>query len=147
MTTTAIATRYGLPTNPNPGTVGVCPYLTAYNVESLNGVRVDSVLLDLSVQPPACFFIDGAGDIIVSVWVHHGESSMVAAELVNRSAPISNTAPAAEPTGWSGGRSGGDEGAVYAVAKGAIAVLVTTTQPQSVKAQRLAVAAIDELGL
>ncbi|WP_094275935.1 DUF2020 domain-containing protein [Rhodococcus sp. OK302] len=59
----------------------------------------------------------------------------VAVELVNLAAPVSNTAPATEPSGWAGGRFGGDAGEGYAVSKGSVAVLVSTTRPQSVKAQ------------
>jgi UPF0176 protein len=136
-----------VPAAPNPESAGLCPYLIADSVETFNGERVDLVLLDANSQPPACFFTDTAGNVAVSVWVHHAESSSIAVELVNRAAPLSNTAPAAEPSGWVGGRFGGDEGAGYAVSKGAVAVLVSTTQPQSVKAQRIAVTVIDELGL
>lgn len=136
-----------VPATPNPDSPGLCPYLTADTVESLNGERVNSIMLDTGVHPPGCFFTDAAGDVAVSTWVHRAESSSVAVELVNRAAPVSATAPAADPSGWVGGRFGGDEGAGYAVSKGAVAVLVTTTQPQSVKAQRIAVAVINELGL
>lgn len=132
---------------PVPGPAGVCPYLSEDTVEILNGERVQAVLLDRIEDPTACFFTDTdtGGGVAVSVWVYRAEDAAAARMAVDTAAPVDSSAPAAEPAGWNGGRFGGIDGAGYAVSKGTVAVIVTTTQAQSVKAQRLAVAVIDTL--
>ncbi|MGO4203396.1 DUF2020 domain-containing protein [Rhodococcus sp. TAF43] len=135
-----------VPDVPVPRTAGDCSVLSVEQVEELNGERVGSVLVDPTVDPPACVFTDPGGAVVASVWVARTEAETTAVEVVDRAAPISTSSPASEPAGWSGGRFGGPDGAVYAVARGTTAVVVTTAQPQSVRAQRLALAVVETIG-
>ncbi|WP_430335320.1 DUF2020 domain-containing protein [Rhodococcus sp. ACT016] len=135
-----------VPDIPVPRTAGDCSVLSVEQVEELNGERIGSVLVDPTVDPPACFFTDLGGAVVASVWVARTAAETTAVQVVDRATPISSSSPASEPAGWSGGRSGGPDGSVYAVARGTTAIVVTTTQPQSVRAQRLALAAVETIG-
>lgn len=136
-----------LPPVPVPGPAGVCPYLPSRAAADLNGQLVATVRLDPAYDPPACFFLIGDGSVQLSVWVFRAASPEQASAAVNRAAPIASSDPAAVPPGWTGGRRGGRTGAVYAVAKGAAAVVVTTNQDQSIKAQLVAERVIGTLSL
>ncbi|WP_460864098.1 DUF2020 domain-containing protein [Rhodococcus aerolatus] len=138
------------PPVPSPGVEGECPYLPAADVASTNGQKVLSTLVD-TADPPACAFTGLDGRTQLTVWVLRATGPAQATAVVDRAAPVGTTDPASEPAGWTGGRSGsgtGDlGGAVYAVADGATAVVVTTNQEQSLKAQRIAEQVIATLGL
>ena len=67
--------------------------------------------------------------------------------MVDRAAPVDSTSLADSPAGWSGGRSGGEHGAIYAVSKETVAVVVRSNQAESVKAQAVAEEAITNLDL
>jgi hypothetical protein len=135
-----------MPDIPVPRTEGDCSVLSVEQVEELNGERVGSVLVDPAVAPAACFFTDPGGAVVASVWVARTDDEAVAVQVVDRAAPVTSSSPASDPAGWRGGRSGGPDGSVYAVARGTTAVVVTTTQPQSVRAQRLALAVVEAIG-
>lgn len=136
-----------LPAVPTPQVSGDCPYLSAADVAAFNGERVARVQLDPTQNPPACFFNQGDGGQLLSVWVYRAPSTALATAVVNRAAPVASTNPANQPAGWTGGSTGGTGGAVYAVAKGAVVVVVTTNQQQSVKARRVTEQVITALGL
>ena len=143
-TTEPVAT---LPAVPTPKVPGDCPYLSAADVAAFNGERVASVRLDPTQNPPACFFDQGDGGQLLSVWVYRAPSMALATAAVNRAAPVASTNPANQPAGWTGGSAGGAGGAVYAVAKGTVVVVVTTNQEQSVKARRVTEQVITTLSL
>lgn len=136
-----------LPAVPTARTAGDCPYLSADDVSAFNGEKVYGVELDPTQNPPACFFARGDGGPQLSVWVYAAPSAALATAAVDRAAPVATTDPADQPAGWTGGSSGGPGGAVYAVAKGAVAVVVTSNQEQSVKARRITEQVISALGL
>jgi UPF0176 protein len=143
----APAPAAALPAVPTAQTAGNCPYLSADDVSAFNGEKVYGVKLDPTQDPPACFFARGDGSPQLSVWVYAAPSAELATAAVDRAAPVATTDPAAQPAGWTGGSSGGPGGAVYAVAKGAVAVVVTSNQEQSVKARRVTEQVISALGL
>lgn len=136
-----------LPAVPTAQATGTCPYLSADDVAAFNGEKVYGVKLDPSQNPPACFFARGDGSPQLTVWVYTAPSPAVATAVVDRAAPVATTDPADQPAGWTGGSRGATGGAVYAVAKGAVAVVVTTNQEQSVKARRVTEQVIRALGL
>ena len=136
-----------LPAVPTPQVSGDCPYLSTADVAAFNGERVARVQLDPTQNPAACFFNQGDGGQLLSVWVYRAPSTALATAVVNRAAPVASTNPANQPAGWTGGSTGGTGGAVYAVSKGAVAVVVTTNQQQSVKARRVTEQVITALGL
>lgn len=144
---TTSAVPAALPPVPQPATAGSCPYLASPVAADLNGQRVASVRLDTAYDPPACFFLIGNGTTQLSVWVYRAPSAALATAVVNRAAPVASSDPADAPAGWIGGRQGGAAGAVYAVAKGATAVVVTSNQEQSLKAQRVTEEVISALTL
>ena len=135
-----------LPPAPEPGSTAQCPYLKSDFVADSNGQHVSKVRVSADRPHPACFFYrpDGKIQLTVQVYVGTGE---VATGLVNRAAPIDSSNPANDPTGWKGGYEPTDDGAVYAVAKGPNAVIVTTNQKQSIKARTVAKQAIAALKL
>lgn len=136
-----------LPAVPTAQVAGDCPYLSANDVAAFNGEKVLGVKLDPAQSPPACFFAQYGGVQQLSVWVYEAPSAALATAAVDRAAPVASTDPADQPAGWTGGSRGGTGGAVYAVAKGAVAVVVTTNQEQSVKARRVTEQVITALGL
>ncbi|MGZ4559648.1 MAG: DUF2020 domain-containing protein [Mycobacteriaceae bacterium] len=136
-----------LPPVPVPVTPGTCPYLSSATVADLNGQLVAGVRLNTSYDPPACFFLIGNGSVQLSVWVYRAGSPALATAAVDRAAAVATSDPASAPEGWIGGRSGGQHGAVYAVSKGAVAVVVTSNQEQSLKPQRVTEAVISSLRL
>jgi len=136
-----------LPPVPTPARLGTCPYLTAQQVAQFNGELVPEVQLDAGSTPPACFFSQNGGGQQLSVWVFRASTPEQATAAVDRAAPVATTDPADQPPGWTGGSTGGPGGAVYAVAKVSVAVIVMSNQAQSIKARRVAEQVITALGL
>jgi hypothetical protein len=73
-------------------------------------------------------------------------SPNVATAIVNQAAPIATSDPENEPAGWSGGSMSLSNGAVYAIAKGGTAVVVTSNQLQTIKCRLVAVQVVAGLG-
>ncbi|MFI9008658.1 DUF2020 domain-containing protein [Actinosynnema sp. NPDC053489] len=136
----------GPPPAPEPSTDGQCPYLASSVVQEANGQLVRKVRLSADQPDPACFFYANATEVQLSVWVFRGEPATAKA-VVDRAAPVADSNPATVPAGWSGGSLTTDTGAVYAVAKGGAAVVVTSNQKQTVKARTVAETVVGNLGL
>ena len=135
-----------LPPDPQPGATEDCPYLGSEFVAESNGQHVSKVRVSADQPHPACFFYRPDGKVQLTVRVYVGDAKTATA-LVNKAAPLDSSNPASDPKGWEGGYLSSDDGAVYAVAKGASAVVVTTNQKQSVKARTVAKKAIAALKL
>lgn len=133
------------PAAPKPTKAGPCPYLDTVFVEDTNGQHIGDVKTSKG-NPPACFFYRPDGGLQMTVRIYRGDAA-VAKALVDQAAPVDTSNPAELPGGWSGGAQPTDDGAVYAVAKDAEAVVVTTNQEQTIKAKVVAQQAIDALGL
>ncbi|QFZ16067.1 DUF2020 domain-containing protein [Saccharothrix syringae] len=142
----ATTTSAGPPPVPEPVVDGQCPYLESSVVQEANGQLVRKVRLSDDQPRPACFFYANATDVQLSVWVFSGEPRTAKA-VVDRAAPVADSNPATEPAGWEGGSLVGDEGAVYAVAKGGSAVVVTSNQRQTIKARQIVKEVVANLGL
>ena len=113
-----------------------CPYLDTQWVANTNGQRMIGQGVDARFNTPACVF-----------WSFPDEPTEQAAiNVVDWAAPITTTEPVDE-NGWSGGRSGNPQGAVYAVQKGPVAVVVFSNQEQSLKAELIAKETIKNLNL
>lgn len=127
----------------------VCPYLNGEWLQNTNGQRLTGTGTDERFDPPACVFWSYEDYPQATVMVRHMRTNSDAIAVVDHAAPIDSTLKALEPKGWSGGRRGGDgkSGAVYAVWKDETAVVVTTAQEQSVKAQKIAEETIKNLKL
>jgi len=126
---------------------GECPYLDSQAVAQMNGQKVLRVGVDKQFEVPACQFWSYWDEPQLTVIVREMASEGGARAVVDHYAPVAETSPAEEPEGWSGGRGPVEGGAVYAVSKGATAVVVLTDQEQSVKAQLVAEEVIGNLGL
>jgi UPF0176 protein len=135
-----------VPGVPQPVTDGQCPYLSNPAVQEANGQLVRKVRLSEDQPNPACFFYANATDVQLSVWVYDGDAKTAKA-VVDRAAPIAQSNPASAPEGWTGGSLTSDTGAVYAVAKGTTAVVVTSNQQQTIKARRITETVITNLKL
>ncbi len=133
------------PAAPEPTGDGPCPYLEESYVEETNGQRVSDVKTSAD-EPPACFFYRPDGGTQLTVRVYTGDAA-VAKALVDEATPVDTSNPAELTGGWKGGAEATEEGAVYAVAKDATAVVVSTNQEQTIKAKQIAQQAITELGL
>ncbi|MFT7835323.1 DUF2020 domain-containing protein [Saccharothrix sp. BKS2] len=136
----------GPPPAPEPAVDGQCPYLGSSFVQEANGQLVRKVRLSADQPNPACFFYANATEVQLSVWVFEGEPGAAEA-VVDRAAPVSDSNPATEPAGWEGGSLTNDGGAVYAVAKGGSAVVVTSNQKQTIKAREVVKQVVANLGL
>lgn len=134
-----------LPPEPQPTADGPCPYLDEALVEETNGQRVSKVQTSAD-EPPACFFYRPDGGVQLTVRIYTGEAP-VAQALVDASAPVASSNPAELSGGWQGGAEASESGAVYAVAKEATAVVVSTNQGQTIKAKQIAQETITALGL
>lgn len=143
--TAASQPQAAVPPAPEPTAEGPCPYLEESFVEETNGQRVSKVETSAD-QPPACFFYRPDGNIQLTVRVYTGDAA-VAKALVDESAPVATSNPAELTGGWKGGAEATDSGAIYAVAKDASAVVVTTNQEQTIKAKQIAQQSITTLGL
>ncbi|MGW4521352.1 DUF2020 domain-containing protein [Amycolatopsis sp. NPDC004378] len=135
-----------LPPDPQPAATGDCPYLDGEFVADSNGQHVSKVRISADRPHPACFFYRPDGKVQLTVRVYVGDAKTATA-LVNKAAPVDTSNPASDPSGWKGGYQSTDDGAVYAVAKGASAVIATTNQKQSVKARTVVKKAIAALKL
>lgn len=135
-----------LPPEPQPVAAGPCPYLATDFVAEANGQRVSEVKLSADRPHPACFFYDRAGKLQLTVRIYVGEPA-VATALVDQAVPVDSSNPATEPPGWQGGYQQTAGGAVYAVAKQDVAIVVTTDQMQTVKARTVTKQAVSALGL
>lgn len=129
-----------------------CPYLDTQFVAETNGQKVTASGTDTRFDTPACVYWSYPEQPQLQVIVRHTGSPAEARAVVDWAAPVDLTDPAEQPAGWSGGRAGGGvvpgrEGAVYAVAKDTVAVVVLTNQKESVKAQLIAVETIANLSL
>ncbi|WP_410616352.1 DUF2020 domain-containing protein [Amycolatopsis sp. lyj-109] len=136
----------GLPPDPQPGATEDCPYLGSEFVAESNGQHVSKVRVSADQPHPACFFYRPDGKVQLTVRVYVGDEKTATA-LVNKAAPLDSSNPASDPSGWKGGYLSTDDGAVYAVAKGAVAVIAATNQKQSVKARTVVKKAIAALKL
>ena len=123
-----------LPPDPQPGATEDCPYLGSEFVAESNGQHVSKVRVSADQPHPACFFYRPDGKVQLTVRVYVGDEKTATA-LVNKAAPLDSSNPASDPSGWKGGYLSTDDGAVYAVAKGSVAVIASTNQKQSVKAR------------
>ncbi|NIH77632.1 DUF2020 domain-containing protein [Amycolatopsis viridis] len=141
---TPSTTAAALPPAPAPARVGTCPYLETSFVADANGQHVSKVEVSADEPHPACFFYALSGKLQLSVRVYTGDPA-VAKGLVDQAAPVDTSNPAEDPPGWQGGYGTKPDGAVYAVAKGGTAVIVTTNQQQTVKARSVARQAIARL--
>jgi hypothetical protein len=144
--TTTTTTPAGPPPVPEPTADGQCPYLASAFVQEANGQLVRKVRLSADQPNPACFFYANGTDVQLSVWVFEGDPA-IAKAVVDRAAPVAGSSPATVPAGWSGGSLTTGTGAVYAVAKGRNAVVVTSNQKQTIKTRRVAETVVENLGL
>lgn len=133
------------PSTPEPAATDSCPYLDTAWVERTNGQRVSEVRLS-DDDPPACFFYTLDGNQQLMSWVYTGDAD-VATALVDDAVPVDDSNPATSPPDWNGGYLSADDGATYAVSRGDTAVVVTTNQPQSVKARKVVERVVESLGL
>ena len=139
-------TPAGPPPAPEPTSDGQCPYLGTSVVQEANGQIVRKVRLSADQPDPACFFYADGTEVQLSVWVFHGDPATAEA-VVDRATPVADSNPATEPAGWEGGSLSTDTGAVYAVAKGGDAVVVTSNQKQTIKARQIVKTVVANLGL
>ncbi|MGH3911879.1 MAG: DUF2020 domain-containing protein [Pseudonocardiaceae bacterium] len=131
---------------PQPIGDGPCPYLDRVTVERANGQRVSAVRISADQPYPACFFYRGDGSEQLLTWIVVA-TPQVAGATVDAAAPVATSDLAELPGGWSGGTQPTSEGAVIAVARQGTAVVITTNQPQSAGARRIAEHVIAALGL
>lgn len=127
------------PPAPRPALDGDCPYLDAETVASANGQRVGRVAVSRPSEGshPSCFFFRADGERQLSVRVYVGDPA-VATAVVDQAAPVASSNPADRPSGWAGGYLGSENGAVYAIAREGTAIVVSSNQPQTIKARRVA---------
>jgi UPF0176 protein len=134
------------PPAPQPIAEGPCPYLDEAAVESANGQRVGSVRISADQPYPACFFYRGDGAEQLRTWIVVATPE-VARATVDAAAPVATSDLAELPGGWSGGAQPTSDGAVFAVARQGIAVIVTSNQEHTIGARRTAGQVISALAL
>lgn len=136
------------PPAPQPVADGPCPYLPAAAVEAANGQRVGAVRISGTATDrphPACFFLTTNRTTQVRTWIVVATPKVARATL-DAAAPVATSDLVEIPGGWSGGSQPTTEGAVVAVNRQGTTVVVTTNQPQTISARRIAdqvIAALD----
>lgn len=139
-TTHVSAPPVTVPPTPTAAKEGTCPFLPASEVSYDTGERVGTVKVSEvpAGQPyPMCFFYRASnGSLEVTARVYTG-SPAVATALVNQAAPIATSNPASQPAGWTGGAQASKNGAVYAVAKGGTAIVVTSNRTFTVYCRQI----------
>ncbi len=130
---------------------GDCPYLTAKQVGGATGQHAGPTRVRPAAPQPVCEFVRSDGGWLATVRVLQFGTDAEATAAVDFYAPISTSNPETKPAGWSGGSQpathGEDQGTVYAVAKGSLAVIAQCNQPKSVYSRELVLATIGNLGL
>lgn len=135
------------PPVPEPSLDGPCPYLDKEEVRAANGQGVGKVRISDGKPNPACFFYRADNKTVQAmVWIYSG-SAEVAKAVVDAQAPVATSSPADLPGGWKGGSQKTDKGAVFAVAKGEYAIVVTTNQDRTIAAKRIATTTAGNLKL
>ncbi|WJZ19058.1 hypothetical protein CGUA_12625 [Corynebacterium guangdongense] len=123
-----------------------CPYLDTAWVEQTNGQRVTAVGLDDRFPTPACVYWSYPEAPQLQVLVRTLPDQDTAIAVVDHFAPVDSTELAELPGGWTGGRGPTPGGAVFAVFRDTVAVVVLTNQGQSFKAEQVARETIANLG-
>jgi hypothetical protein len=152
-TTTSHATvstpSVSVPPAPQPAAAAAaCPYINTQDAADDNGQHVGSIKVSSGAdgQPhPTCFFYRPDGHLQLTVRVYVGDPN-VATAIVNQAAPIATSNPENAPAGWTGGSMALSDGAVYAIAKGGTAIVVTSNQLQTIKCKLVAVQVVAGLG-
>ncbi|MBP2475515.1 hypothetical protein JOF53_004387 [Crossiella equi] len=136
-----------VPAVPEPSGDGPCPYLDKEEVRAANGQGVGKVRISEGKPNPACFFYRADNKSVqATVWVYSG-SAEGAKGVVDKQVPVASSSPAELSGGWKGGSQRTEGGAVFAVAKGEYAVVVTTNQDRTIAAKRIATVAVTNLKL
>lgn len=134
-------------TDEPPPVAAACPYLSDDEVAEINGQRT-GVTTIVAVPPhPICTFTRPDGGWLATVRIVAAATPEAAVAAVDQHVPIALSSPADDPAGWSGGSMRTDDGSIYAVSRGTVAVIAKANQPQSIKGRQLATAAITNLGL
>lgn len=134
---------------------GECPYLSDAEAADYNGQRAGRTSV-IEVEPyPICEFTRQDGRFLAATRIVVAASAQEAAAAVDQHVPVDASDPAVKPEGWTGGSMGRLDGvdgypdgaSIYAVAKGEVAVIAVSNQPQSIKARQMVAAIIENLGL
>lgn len=136
-----------VPPQPQPAKAGACPFLDAQEVSYDNGQHVGSVKISdvpAGQTYPMCYFYLYNGQLQLTARVYVGASA-VATALVNQATPIATSNPASQPAGWTGGSQASSSGAVYAVAKGGTAIIVTSNRLQTIYCRQVTLAVANKL--
>lgn len=152
-TLTSIAPGVTITAVPPPSTSeaapvdGQCPYLADEVVAEINGQRTGTTKIIAGQPYPVCIFSRTDGEWLASVRVITADTPQSAVAAVDAHVPIGSSDPASQPPGWTGGSMVTDSGSVYAVAKGNVAIVAESNQPQSIKGRQLVIETVGNLGL
>lgn len=137
-------------------TAGECPYLTNQQIADANGQRIGRTAT-IAVEPyPICIFYRPDGTVMAVTRIVVADSPEAAAAAVNQHVPVANSFPVAKPQGWVGGAMGDladgvpgypDARSIYAVSKGATAIIAISNQKQSIKGRQMVTDIVASLGL
>lgn len=134
-------------TSEPPPVVADCPYLADDVVADINGQHTGTTQI-IEVAPyPICVFIRSDGELLASIRIIQADTPQAAEAAVDAHVPIDVSDPASQPPGWTGGSMVTEDGSIYAVSKGNIAVVAESNQQQSIKGRQMVIIAVDNLGL
>jgi UPF0176 protein len=135
------------PTSEPPPVDADCPYLADDAVADINGQHTGTTRI-IDVAPhPICLFSRTDGEPLASIRIVQADTPQAAVAAVDAHVPIEGSDPADQPPGWTGGSMVTDNGSIYAVSKGNVAVVAESNQRQSVKGRQMVIAAVGNLGL
>lgn len=137
---------------PRPGS---CPYLPDDQLILLTGQRNGPTSVIDAAPQPICLFQRSDEGWRAAVRIFRASDPAGATAIVDAHVPVADSSPAEQPVGWTGGYMSlpdgstdyPESGAVYGVSKCEFAVIAWTNQPQTIKARRVVLATIANLGL
>ncbi|GAA3997235.1 hypothetical protein GCM10022247_16590 [Allokutzneria multivorans] len=109
-----------------------------------NGQQVGKVKLGdgAAGEHPVCFFFRPNGEEQLRVRIFTGTEAEAKA-LVDSVAPVATSSPVTLDGGWKGGAQPTEKGAVFAVAKGGVAVAAVSNQKRTIAPKRAVEKAVE----
>jgi hypothetical protein len=144
------------PSTPEPApTAAPCPYLSTEEVAEANGQRISKTETIATEPYPVCVFYRADGSVMAATRIVVADTPAAATAAVNQHVPVDESFPVTRPSGWVGGAMSTpdgvpgypDAGSIYAVSKGAIAVIAVSNQKQSIKGRQMVTRIVANLGL
>jgi hypothetical protein len=121
---------------------------------SINGQHYGPTSIIPVAPYPICVFTRSDGGYLATTRIIKAASAAAATAAVNAAVPVDASFPVSDPAGWSGGAMTLPHGnadnpenrSIYAVSKGAIAIIAESNQAQSIKGRQMVEQIVANMG-